>query len=626
MVCIYHARPCLYTKTTSGKMLNCNIHTCPHSCHQLQDHSKMDCKAIVSSKCPKNHKVTRKCHDKAAALCRKCEAEAKAAEKRRQRDYKLDQERQAKQHAYADRLSEIEDEIEHQKRLLGDRAEEDDRQNALAQKKQDLLNLKNKVKLPVVSTQSVDMTQKPSVTLQPSPIAEAYVDPRPASLNRNESASDANGSEESESQPDWDESEAKDDWKEQKELWGAENEPLDALMSMIGLESVKEQFLAIKNKIDTLVRQNVSLKRERLGAALLGNPGTGKTTVARLYAKFLLEVGALPGAHFFESSGSSLANDGVSACKAHIDKILEEGGGVFFIDEAYQLVSGNSFGGKAVLDYLLAEIENLTGKVVFVLAGYHKQMEAFFAHNPGIPSRIPVQMEFQDYSDRELQHIFVHYINAKYKGTMQLEGGMKGLYARIAARRIGRGRGRDGFGNARDVQNKISQITERQAKRLRKERKAGTVPSDNLWTKEDIIGPEPSTVLRGNPAWLRLQKLIGLASVKQAVQALLDALQFNYQRELEEKPLVQYSLNRCFIGSPGTGKTSVAKLYGHILADIGLLSNGEGEYHRHVLQLLLTYSSGRKESCRFCRQCSWRVRSEHERYSRIHCGQSAHHR
>jgi hypothetical protein len=203
---------------------------------------------------------------------------------------------------------------------------------------------------------------------------------------------------------------------------------------------------------------------------------------------------------------------------------------------------------------------------------------------------------------------------------------MKGLYARIAARRIGRGRGRDGFGNARDVQNKISQITERQAKRLRKERKAGTVPSDNLWTKEDIIGPEPSTVLRGNPAWLRLQKLIGLASVKQAVQALLDALQFNYQRELEEKPLVQYSLNRCFIGSPGTGKTSVAKLYGHILADIGLLSNGEGEYHRHVLQLLLTYSSGRKESCRFCRQCSWRVRSEHERYSRIHCGQSAHHR
>jgi AAA+ superfamily predicted ATPase len=631
MVCISHAWPRSHTNTTSGKTLNCNIHTCPHNCHQLQDHSKMDYKAIISSKCPKNHKVTRKCHDKAAAICRKCEAEAKAAEKRRQRDYKLDQERQAKQHAYAARLSEIEDEIEHQKRLLGDRAEEDDRQNALAQKKQDLLNLKNKVKLPVKPTQSADRTKKPSVTLQQSPITEArsvepQVDPRPASLDCSEPASDANGSEESGSQSDLDKSEAKDDWKEQKELWGAKNEAMDALMSMIGLESVKEQFLAIKNKIDTLVRQNVPLKGERLGAALLGNPGTGKTTVARLYAKFLVEVGALPGAHFFESSGSSLANDGVSACKARIDKILEEGGGVFFIDEAYQLASGNSFGGKAVLDYLLAEIENLTGKVVFVLAGYHKQMEAFFAHNPGIPSRIPVQMEFQDYSDRELQHIFIHYINAKYKGTMQLEGGMKGLYVRIVARRIGRGRGRDGFGNARDVQNKISQITERQAKRLRRERKVGMVPNDNLWTKEDIIGPEPSTVLRGNSSWLRLQKMIGLASVKQSVEALLNGLQFNYQRELEEKPPVQYSLNRCFIGSPGTGKTSVAKLYGRILADIGLLSNGEGEYHRHTQRLILTHSSGREESCRFCRQRSWRVRSEHERYPCIDCGQGANHR
>lgn len=93
------------------------------------------------------------------------------------------------------------------------------------------------------------------------------------------------------------------------------------------------------------------LKGERLGAALLGNPGTGmlhaiikyltlttsgKTTVARLYAKFLVKVGALPGNNFFESSGSSLANDGISACKAHIEKILEQGGGVFFIDEAYQ--------------------------------------------------------------------------------------------------------------------------------------------------------------------------------------------------------------------------------------------------------------------------------------------------
>ena len=303
----------------------------------------------------------------------------------------------------------------------------------------------------------------------------------------------------------------------------------------------------------------------------------GKTTVARYYANFFAEVGALPGDHFFEVSGSSLANDGVAACKGYIQKILDEGGGVFFIDEAYQLVSGNSFGGKAVLDYLLAEMENLTGKIIFVLAGYQKQMEALFMHNPGISSRIPIQMQFHDYDDRQLRQIFCSYIDTKYKGDMKLEGGTAGLYARILARRIGRGRGCDGFGNAREVQNRISKIVECQAKRLRKERRAGLRPDDYLLTKEDLIGSEPSAILENNMAWVKLQKLIGLNSVKENVRVLLDGIQHNYHRELEEKPLIQYSLNRCFIGSPGTGKTSVAKLYGRILADIGLLSNGEGK-------------------------------------------------
>ncbi|KAL5119739.1 hypothetical protein ACEQ8H_002345 [Pleosporales sp. CAS-2024a] len=556
----------------SGKMLNCNVHTCPHRCHQLQDHSRTQCKFIVSSKCPKDHKVNRECHDKAGAICRKCEAEAKAAEGRRQRDYKLEQERQIKQRSYASQLADIEGEIEHQQRLLRDRADEQGRQHALAQKRQDLVNLKRKITEPAAPIATLIATSGTSKACKgEDPVSQHNAE----SSDQQQPALKTHSSEACKEESDWNESEAKDDWEEQKALWGAENEAIDALMSMIGLEEVKLQFLNIKNKVDTLVRQNVPLKGERLGAALLGNPGTGKTTVARLYATFLVKVGALPGDYFFESSGSSLANDGVTACKAHIDKILENGGGVFFIDEAYQLVSGNSFGGKAVLDYLLAEIENLTGKIVFVLAGYHKPMEAFFAHNPGIPSRIPTTMEFQDYSDKELEHILVHYIQKKYRGFMQVEDGFKGLYVRIVARRIGRGRGCDGFGNARDVQNKISHITERQAKRLRKQRKAGRMPDDNLLTKEDLIGPEPCTILKSNPSWCRLQKLIGLASVKQSVRALLDGLQFNYQRELEEKPLVQYSLNRCFIGSPGTGKTSVAKLYGRILADIGLLSNGE---------------------------------------------------
>jgi SpoVK/Ycf46/Vps4 family AAA+-type ATPase len=82
-------------------------------------------------------------------------------------------------------------------------------------------------------------------------------------------------------------------------------------------------------------------------------------------------------------------------------------------------------------------------------------------------------------------------------------------------------------------------------------------------------------VLKNNAAWTKLQTLTGLTSIKESVQVLLDGIQTNYQLELKEKPIIQYSLNRCLVGSPGTGKTSIAKLYGRILADIGLLSLSE---------------------------------------------------
>ncbi|KAG8424327.1 hypothetical protein J3458_001129 [Metarhizium acridum] len=455
--------------------------------------------------------------------------------------------RQEKQAAYASELQKIGDEIDHYERVLAYKREEQAQQAQLEEKKAKLKGLK--------------AAQERRDAVESSKKAQARKE-QPRTEN----------SEWSGSKP---ASQAQQEWEWLKEHGEPSNEALNKLMDLIGLETVKEEFLAVKSNIDTKIRQELSLSEERLSCSLLGNPGTGKTTVARLWAEFLACTGALPGDGFKETSGSKLANMGVSGCEKLLEDLRDNGGGVLFIDEAYQLSSGNSPGGKAVLDYLLAEVENLRGKVLFVIAGYDKQMETFFAHNPGFPSRFPIQMRFNDYSDDELLRILQRQVDRKYKGRMAIEDGPDGLYFRIAARRIGRGRGKEGFGNARAVENALAQMEKRQSSRLRQGRRSGAKPDDHFLTKEDIIGPEPSATLVNCQAWQRLNEMIGLAEVKQEVKILLDSLTTNYQRELDEEPLMSFSLNRVFIGSPGTGKTTVAKLYGKILASLGMLSNGE---------------------------------------------------
>ena len=335
----------------------------------------------------------------------------------------------------------------------------------------------------------------------------------------------------------------------------------------------------------------------------------GKTTVARLYAKILATLGALPGSVFAETTGARLANEGINGAKKLLQEIVEAGGGTLFLDEAYQLTEEHNQGtGRPVLDFLLAEMENNVGKILFIFAGYNKNMEKFFEHNPGLKSRVPYTLQFVDYEDDELLWILQRYIEKRYKGRMTIENGKDGLYMRVLVRRVGRGRGRPGFGNARAIETTYTKVADRQAIRLTRERREGLRPNDFNLCKEDIIGPDPSTALKKSTAWEKLQKMIGLGVVKESLGAMVDRIGLNYQRELSEKEIVEVSLNRVFLGSPGTGKTSVAELYGEILADLGILSNGEGglqsltDLTSYLQELMMQWRSYHEKPRRFRRK------------------------
>ncbi|KAJ9255512.1 hypothetical protein DTO212C5_9142 [Paecilomyces variotii] len=549
-----------------GVKLRCGIHECPSKCHQLVDHSKMICTRIVEWTCSRGHRSSQACSQVKGA-CRFCNEEDRAKERKRQRNLELDAERERRQREYTRQLAEAQDEIAHLQRIQRDRSEEAERTRILREHWDQVGELKNPPKRqdPVVQKRtSTTVDEKDTMTTSPKPTTEKQVPPKNGGVvDRKDNTTPKK-------------SPAKDDWEYQKQFLNAQSKEIDKLMDMIGLESLKEKFLSIKAKVDVCFRQNVDMSTERFGSVLLGNPGTGKTTVARLYARFLASVGIIPGKKFVETTGSRLANEGVSGCQKTLENILNSGGGALFIDEAYQLVQGSSFGGSQVLDFLLAEVENLTGKIVFILAGYQRPMEKFFSHNPGLPSRFPHELKFPDYDDEELLEIFGYSIDKYYKSQMKVEDGLRGLYSRIVARRIGRGRGREGFANARAIENARSRIAERQSERLKHERRnRGSQPDEFLLTKEDLIGPEPSQALESSSAWQKLKSMIGLDSVKKDIQSLLDSIQYNYHRELQELPPVEFTLNKVFLGSPGTGKTTVAKLYGQILVDIGMLSNGE---------------------------------------------------
>lgn len=231
-------------------VLNCGLHKCKMRCHRLDNHTKMSCPHKVENTCERGHKVKFACH-KRNQKCPKCIQEDAEAERRAKRDLKLEAERQARQAVYRRELDAIQDEIDHQRRLIKYQNDEEEQAKTLAQQRADLAVLKG----------TADRIAK----------APKYASAMPGSFlpDGPPSPPQSSGS--------YDEPEgARQEWEFMKQFQGAKSAPLDELMGMIGLEEVKSEFLSLKSRVDTALRQGVSLEKERYSCSMLGNPGTGK--------------------------------------------------------------------------------------------------------------------------------------------------------------------------------------------------------------------------------------------------------------------------------------------------------------------------------------------------------------
>ena len=222
---------------------------------------------------------------------------------------------------------------------------------------------------------------------------------------------------------------------------------------LVGMETVKAD---LRKRVDFLVvsrrrqQRGHSVTKQRMHMAFVGNPGTGKTTVARLYAELLQNVGLLPSDRVIETDRSGLVGEFVG----HTDKKTKEviksaDGGVLFIDEAYALNDryGNQKGfGEEATDALVKEMEDRRESLVVILAGYKDPMMDFISINPGLKSRIPMIIDFPDYSDAELVEIADRISHSR--GLLLTEETKSKIGILMNSERS-----KEGFGNAREVEN-----------------------------------------------------------------------------------------------------------------------------------------------------------------------------
>ena len=354
-----------------------------------------------------------------------------------------------------------------------------------------------------------------------------------------------------------------------------ENSLLEELNSMIGLESVKRkvndfyQFIKyqkVRKEIGFLNKDEVSLNM-----ILTGNPGTGKTTIARLFAKIYHELGVLPGKEVVEVDRAQLVGSYVGQTEENVRLAVERAlGGVLFIDEAYNLKregqSGNDYGQTAI-DTLVSLMtgKEYGGKFSVILAGFPDEMRQFLDGNPGLRSRFPISnhIALPDYTNEELIRIGEKI--ASENDYILTEDAKMALEERIEKERVD-----NSFGNARTIRHIILDAIFQKGSLSNKDEYDDILHFSVLDKKDFII---EDLEVKADPQQ-KLNELVGLTNVKEEVHSIISFVKMQKLRREHGLPIVPIQLHSVFTGNPGTGKTTVAKIYAELLKECGLLKRG----------------------------------------------------
>jgi len=347
----------------------------------------------------------------------------------------------------------------------------------------------------------------------------------------------------------------------------AEENSLEKLNSLYGLSTVKEKvrgFIDAAKFSKLRESQGLSANPINLHSMFVGNPGTGKTTVARLLGKILFENKVIPTDKFKEVSRKDLVSDVIGGTAKNTQKALEDAkGGILFIDEAYSLYSksGQDFGKEAV-DTILKYMEDNRDDIMIIFAGYADKMNDFLNMNQGLKSRIPNVFDFEDYTPKEVAKIgYTYLINSQY--NVYKKKYMDAVISQYSHS--------IDHSNARWVRNFNDKLLTIVSKRIVSENSSDlrTITQNDI--DELMGGNQEDKQTNINLLLDKLNNLVGLDNVKKEITSIIKEAQVDKKLSVSDYEPKTYHM--VFEGNPGTGKTTVAKIIAKLFYNLDILPN-----------------------------------------------------